>query len=356
MNTELVVLNWMLGKFISLQMQRSAWGEKTIEQLSSCIRREEPALRGFEKRSLERMRRFYETWSAVTGDESIRSLQAAGITSSSFASTLSTQLSAIEKQGDDFTSTVLTQIETEKELLGLLCRVGWSHHMEMLPGSISTEERLFYLGLTIRDGLTVRELRRQIESGLFERHVLSGKQLPLVNHPEARKIQQLFKDTYITEFLNLTEPYSERELQRALVTQMKQFILELGGDFLFAGEEFKLQVGYKDYFLDLLFYHRELHCLVVFELKIEEFKPEHLGKLNFYLEALDRDVRKKEENPSIGVLLCKTRDTEVVEYAMSRNMSPALVAEYRTKLPDKKTLQRKMHELMQQQPGKENKQ
>jgi RecB family endonuclease NucS len=126
---------------------------------------------------------------------------------------------------------------------------------------------------------------------------------------------------------------------------MKNFILELGKDFLFIGEEYKLQVGNSDFYIDLLFYHRGLQCLVAFELKADKFKPDHLGQLNFYLEALDRDVKKPNENPSFGVLLCKDKDSEVVEYALSRSLSPTMVSEYKTQLPDKKLLQQKLHEL-----------
>ncbi|MEZ0453570.1 PDDEXK nuclease domain-containing protein [Sphingobacterium thalpophilum] len=156
-----------------------------------------------------------------------------------------------------------------------------------------------------------------------------------------------FKDSYVFEFLNLPEPHSESDLQKGLIKQMKNFILELGRDFLFIDEEYKVQVGNSDFYIDLLFYHRGLQCLVAFELKAEKFKPEHLGQINFYLEALDRDVRKPNENPSIGILLCKGKDSEVVEYALSRSISPALVSDYQTQLPDKKLLQQKLHELFE---------
>lgn len=156
-----------------------------------------------------------------------------------------------------------------------------------------------------------------------------------------------FKDSYVSDFLNLTDDHSESELQKALVKQLKNFILELGKDFLFVGEQHRLQVGSSDFYLDLLFYHRGLQCLVAFELKADKFRPEHLGQLNFYLEALDRDVKKINENPSIGILLCKDKDEEVVEYALSRSLSPTLVSEYKTQLPDKKVLQQKLHELFE---------
>src|SRR5690606_31775755 len=156
-----------------------------------------------------------------------------------------------------------------------------------------------------------------------------------------------FKDSYVFEFLSLPESHSENDLQSGLVNKMKNFILELGKDFLFIGEEYKLQVGNSDFFIDLLFYHRGLQCLVAFELKADKFKPEHLGQLNFYLEALDRDVKKPNENPSIGILLCKDKDNEVVEYALSRSLSPTMVSDYKMQLPDKKLLKQKLHELFE---------
>ncbi|NUO03002.1 MAG: DUF1016 family protein [Saprospiraceae bacterium] len=138
--------------------------------------------------------------------------------------------------------------------------------------------------------------------------------------------------------------HSEFDLKKALIAQMKKFLLELGRDFLFIDEEMHLKVGLNDYFVDLVFFHRELQCLVAFDLKIEEFKPEHLGKMNFYLELLDRDTRKPHENPSIGVVLCKTKNDEVVEIAMSRQLSPALVAAYETKFVDKNLLRQLLHQ------------
>lgn len=161
------------------------------------------------------------------------------------------------------------------------------------------------------------------------------------------------RDSYIFDFLKLPETYSEKDLQSGLVKQMKSFILELGKDFLFISEEYRIQVGNSDFYIDLLFYHRELQCLVAFELKTEKFKPEHLGQLNFYLEALDRDVKKEKENPSMGILICKDKDQEVVEYALSRSLSPTMVSEYKTKLPDKKYLQQKLQELFENQEPKE---
>lgn len=207
------------------------------------------------------------------------------------------------------------------------------------------EEKEFYLKLVQEENYSKRELDRQISASYFERNMLENSKLSTMLRESKKDTEALFKDSYVFEFLNLSEPYTERELQHGLVRQMKNFILELGKDFVFIGEEYKLLVGNSDFFLDLLFYHRGLQCLVAFELKTDKFKPEHLGQLNFYLEALDRDVKKDNENPSIGVLLCKDKDNEVVEYALSRSLSPTMIAEYTTQLPDKQLLQKKLHDL-----------
>jgi predicted nuclease of restriction endonuclease-like (RecB) superfamily len=203
----------------------------------------------------------------------------------------------------------------------------------------------FYLKLVKQENYSKRELDRQISASFFERTMIGSSKLSPAVLENNKDLSNTFKDSYVFEFLNLPDPHSESDLQRGLVKQMKKFILELGKDFLFIVEEYKLQVGNSDFFIDLLFYHRGLQCLVAFELKVDKFKPDHLGQLNFYLEALDRDVKKPNENPSIGVLLCKEKDSEVVEYALSRSLSPTMVSEYKIQLPDKKLLQQKLHEL-----------
>jgi predicted nuclease of restriction endonuclease-like (RecB) superfamily len=199
--------------------------------------------------------------------------------------------------------------------------------------------------MAVQERWSKRELERQFKLALFEHVVLSpAKVSPVVRqtHPEAISI---FKDAYMVEFLDLPENHSEHDLQRGLLAKLKSFLIELGRDFCFVGAEYPLQVGGRDFALDLLFFHRGLNCLVAIELKIDRFEPEHLGKLNFYLEALDRDVRKPHENPAIGLLLCASKDDEVVEYALSRSASPALITQYQTQLPDKALLQAKLHEF-----------
>lgn len=246
--------------------------------------------------------------------------------------------------------------ETYKDLpklSTLLREISWSHNLAIFSRCKNAEERAFYLKVAKQEGYSFRELDRQISSSLFERTLIGNLKRSTALKDTSQRIENAFKDSYVFEFLNLPEPHNEGELQHGMVKQIKKVILELGKDFLFIGEEYKLQVGNSDFYIDLLFYHRGLQCLVAFELKADKFKPDHLGQLNFYLEALDRDVKKPNENPSIGVLLCKDKDSEVVEYALSRSLSPTMVSEYKTQLPDKKILQQKLHELFDIVMGQE---
>jgi predicted nuclease of restriction endonuclease-like (RecB) superfamily len=230
--------------------------------------------------------------------------------------------------------------------------ISWTNNLLIFSRCKTIEEMEFYLKNVKQENYSKRELDRQISASLFERTMIGNTKLSTAVRESNKDISNTFKDSYVFEFLNLPGPHSESDLQRGLVRQMKKFILELGKDFLFIGEEHKLQVGNSDFYIDLLFYHRGLQCLVAFELKADKFKPDHLGQLNFYLEALDRDVKKHNENPSIGVLLCKDKDSEVVEYALSRSLSPTMVSEYKTQLPDKKLLQQKLHELFDNEMDK----
>lgn len=296
-NAELINLYWNTGEFISKKLEIAEWGDSVVTELAKYIQQNEPDIKGFSDKNLWRMKQFYETY-------------------------------------QDFPN-----------LSTLLREISWSHNLAIFSRCKTNEERVFYLKLAKQENYSFRELDRQISASLFERTMIGNSKLSTPLRKLNPDIANTFKDSYILDFLNLPEPHSENELQRGLVRQMKRFILELGKDFLFIGEEYKLQVGNSDFYIDLLFFHRGLQCLVAFELKANKFKPDHLGQLNFYLEALDRDVKKENENPSIGVLLCKDKDSEVVEYAMSRSLSPTLVSEYKTQLPDKKLLQQKLHEI-----------
>jgi len=296
-NAELINLYWNIGEYISNKIELSEWGDSVVTELAKFIQTHEPEIKGFSDKNLWRMKQFYETYK-------------------------------------DF-----------PKLSTLLREISWSHNLAIFSRCKTAEEREFYLKQSKQESYSFRELERQISASLFERTMIGNSKLSTTLRESNHDFSNTFKDSYVFEFLNLPEPHSESELQRGLVRQMKNFILELGKEFLFIGEEYKLQVGNSDFYIDLLFYHRGLQCLMAFELKADKFKPDHLGQLNFYLEALDRDVKKPNENPSIGVLLCKDKDREVVEYALSRSLSPTMVSEYKTQLPDKKLLQQKLHEL-----------
>jgi len=328
-NVEMINLYWNVGQYLSLQLSNAAWGDKTVDELAAFIQREHPEIKGFNRRGLYRMKQFFETYS-----------------STKFVSSAMTQIQEAENQNNTFVSLPMTQFNTNDIRKTILAKISWTHHLTIISRTKTDEEREFYLNLCIKEKYTVKELDRQIDSGIFERIMIGNTAIPTRLKETYPDIANILKDKYVIEFTGLTDSYNENELQKSLTAKMKQFILELGKDFLFYDEEYRVQVGSTDFFIDLLFFHRGLQCLVAFELKTEKFKPDHLGRLNFYLEALDRDVKKPNENPSIGVLLCKDKDNEVVEYAMSRYLSPTMVSEYQTQLPDKVLLQQKLRELL----------
>jgi len=296
-NTELIDLYWAIGQYVSQKINTEGWGKNTVQLLANYIQLHQPSLRGFSAQNIWRMRQFFEVY------------------------------------------------QHDIKLSPLVRELTWTHNLTILSRSKRLEEREFYLKMAIQEKWSKRELERQFNTALFERVVLSPvKTSPIVtrNYPEALNV---FKDSYVVEFLNLPSEHNEADLHKGLLLKLRDFLLELGRDFCFIGSEYALQVGKQDFALDLLFFHRGLNCLVAIELKVTEFEPRDLGQLNFYLEALDRDYRKPHENPAIGVLLCASKDDEVVEYALNRSLSPALIAEYVTQLPDKKLLQAKLHEF-----------
>ena len=298
-NTALIDLYWRVGEYISKKLAAAEWGEGVVRQLADYIKERHPEIKGFTRDNLFRVRQFYEAY-----------------------------------QGDTKVGPLVRQLP-------------WAHHIRILSRCKHPEERAFYIKLATREKWTKRELERQLSGALFERAILTPPKVsaPLRQlYPDATSI---FKDVYLFDFLDLPRPHSERDLHHALVEQLRQFLIELGRDFCYIGSEYLIQVGGRDFRLDLLFFNRALNCLVDFELKIDEFQPEYLGKLDFHLEALDRDHKKPHERPSLGVLLCATKNTEVVEYALARTHSPALIAEYQTHLPDKQYLQAKLHEFYQ---------
>ncbi len=301
-NEELILLYLDVGKFLYELIENSSYGDEITTKAATFMKTNYPEVKGFTKRNIERMVQFYKTY-----------------------------------KDDEIATPLVTQLS-------------WTNNLLILSGSKSSEERHFYLQLSIKENYSKRELDRQISSAYYERYLLSeGNALPTINktideedYPNTRIL-----DLYSLEFLDLPNEYTESDLKNAIVKNLKDFILEVGRDFTFIGDEYRVQVGNHDLFIDLLFFNRELSCLVAFELKLGEFKAEYLGKMNLYLEALDRDVKKKNENPSVGVILCSSKDKNIVEYSLSKNMSQTLISEYKLKLIDKKILENKLSEMKQ---------
>ncbi|MBR3557951.1 MAG: DUF1016 family protein [Bacteroidales bacterium] len=285
-NLTLMHLYWDIGRILSEKVSSTGWGKSVVSELASFISTKMPDAKGFSDKNLWRMKQFYEMY------------------------------------------------EGDEKLSPLVREISWTNNITIMSRCKTNEERLYYLNLCRSEKLTKRELERQIDAAQYERSLISPKLSPMVREKNA----ETFRDTYVLEFLGIPESHSESQLKKALVNNMKKFILELGSDFIFMGEEYRLQVGMQDFYIDLLFFHRGIGAMVAFELKVGKFKPEYIGQLDFYLEALDRDVKKPHEQPSIGVLLCHDKDDDVVEYALSRSLSPTLVAQYQLQLPDKKQL------------------
>lgn len=306
-NTQLIELYWQVGAYISRKLDRAEWGDSVVGQLAEHLARTQPGLRGFTRSNLFRMRQFYEIYHA------------------------------------------------EEKVAPLVRQLSWSHNVMIFGQSKRREEREFYLRMAIQERWSKRELERQFKAALFERSVTQPAKVSTAlqqTHPAALDV---FRDAYMLEFLDLPGLHAETDLHRGLLARLKEFLIELGRDFCFVGSQYPLQVGGRDFALDLLFFHRGLNCLVAIELKVGRFEPEYLGKMGFYLEALDRDERKSHENPAIGVLLCASKDDEVVEYALNRSLSPALIAEYQVQLPDKLLLQAKLHEFYELNAGQTEK-
>lgn len=343
-------LYWNTGVFVREKLKSSAWGDGVIKKLAEWLAAEESGVTGFNASNIHRMVKFVETYSAPDFLECIRNLR-----DLKKVAPLAQLLPGISRQGLPASKVVpaapLLQSVEEQTITfvaTLVRQISWSNHLLILSGKKSPEERLFYLLQAQKERWGKRELKRQIQSSMYER-TLAGelkksgrlKALP-------QKSQMLFRDSYSLELLGIPAFHNEKDVKKGIVTHLKDFFLEFGRDFCFVGEEYKLQVGGGDYFLDLLFYHRELRCLVGLELKAREFDPRDLGQLEFYLEALDRDVKKEWENPSIGILLCKEKDDAVVEYSLSRSASPAMIAEYTRILPQKALVQARLQELLDQ--------
>lgn len=252
-NEELIHMYWKVGQFLSAESTKATFGDAYIDSIAEEIQSAFPGIKGFNRRGLYRMKKFYEIY-----------------------------------KEDEFVSTLLSQIS-------------WSNHLAIISKAKTQEERHFYITLCVGENYSARELSRQIDSGYYERYMLS--QNKLLPEPIKGLKENPFLDSYVIEFLDLPSNFREADLRKGLLRNMKDFILEVGKDFTFIDEEFRVQIGGEDYKIDLLFFHRGLQCLVAFELKIGKFKPEYISKMDFYLEALDRQKKKPNENPSVGMMM-----------------------------------------------------
>ncbi|HPL05540.1 MAG TPA: PDDEXK nuclease domain-containing protein [Bacteroidales bacterium] len=338
-NSENLLTAWEVGAFVSTRLKNSTWGSKTVKQLSEYLRMQDPTLRGYSSRNIYNMVAFYEAYSSSQFIEYQKSLKL-----NEFVQLKTTQ---IDNKVIVPTSTELIVQTASAQFPNFLELTTLSNHFQIINACKTTEERIFYVLYAYKESLNARELQRCLKNNTFaslmgDKHNLS-KGLKNI-YPG---IAPMLKDTIFVDFLGLPQKHSEKRLQNSILENLKDFILELGKDFLFYDKEYPLQVGNSTFKIDLLFFHRGLQCLVAIELKTGKFKPEYMGQLEFYLEALDRDVRRSNENPSIGILLCQEADRSVVEYAMSRSLSPTMIAKYKRQLIPKEVLQRSLEEFTQ---------
>ena len=330
-NNNSLMTAWNVGGFVSDKLKSSQWGSGVVAELSEYLRSKDPTLKSYSKRTLYRMVQFYETYST---SEFIQMLDRYKLNKPYISP------QSVDNQNDIIMPTLLAQLPN------MLMFTNWSNHIEILTSCKTNEERIFYILYAKKEKLKVRELQRAIKTNAFE-SILGNKdymsEVLKNTYPDS---MMMFKDKAYLDFLGLPQRYKESKLRKGIVTHIKDFILELGKDFLFVDQEHQLEVGGKIFKCDLLFFHRGLQCLVAIELKTKEFEPAFMGQLEFYLEALDQNEKRSNENPSIGILLCKEANREVVKYAMNRSLSPAMVAEYKEKLIPQEVLQRTLEEFV----------
>lgn len=343
-NEELLLTAWHVGGYVSAKLKSEEWGSKVVTQLSEYIRSQRPDIKGYSKRSIYNMVMFYDVYSSETFIATIRQYL-----NTEFVQPKTAQIEAsdhkqkvpviVQPKTAQFVQPAVGQMPKILELTTL------TNHIEILCRCKSDEERLFYILYANKENLVKRELQRcisnQTYAGLLGSKDNMSKGL-LERYPDA---PVMFKDTLFVDFLNLPKKHSETKLRNGLIEHMKQFILELGKDFIFMDQEYRLNIGASTFKADLLFFHRGLQALVAVELKKTKFHPRDLGQLEFYLEALDRDVKRSNENPSIGIILCPEADRVVVEYAMSRSMSPTMIAEYKRILIPQERMQQQLNEF-----------
>lgn len=356
-NEQQLLMAWNVGAYVSAKLKTEQWGSKVVTQFAEYIRTHAPEQKGFSRSSLYNMVMFYDEYSSPYFLSAIQCFLPNSFVQVPFAkikdSNPNNQSVVVKNEQSPATQFVQSAIG---QLPEILLSTSYTNHIAILNQCKSAEERIFYILYAQRERLKVKELQRCISNDTYTSLLGSKHNLSkglLQTYPQA---PILFKDKAFVDFLGLPQKHSEKRLRMGLVEHMKQFILELGKDFLFVDQEYSLEVGASVFKADLLFFHRGLQALVAVELKRHKFHPKDLGQLEFYLEALDRDVKRNNENPSIGIILCPEADRTVVEYAMSRSMSPTMVAEYKRQLIPKEKMQILLREYcdMAQFEKKEN--
>lgn len=346
-NEELLLTAWHVGGYVSAKLKSEEWGSKVVSQLSEYIRSQRPDFKGFGRSSIYNMVLFYEEYSSKSFSATV-----AKYLSTEFVQPITGQIEASNQTQENSITVQPLAVQFVQPTIGQMPKIleltSLTNHIEILCRCKSNEERLFYILYANKEHLVKRELQRcisnQTYAGLLDNKGNMSKGL-LETYPNA---PIMFKDTLFVDFLNLPKKHSESKLRNGIIEHMKQFILELGKDFIFMDQEYRLNIGTSTFKADLLFFHRGLQALVAVELKKTKFHPRDLGQLEFYLEALDRDVKRSNENPSIGIILCPEADRVVVEYAMSRSMSPTMIAEYKRILIPQERMQEQLNEFCNQ--------
>ena len=343
-NEELLLTAWHVGRYVSAKLKNEEWGSKVVTQLSEYIRSQHPEIKGFGRSNIYNMVLFYDEYSSGAFSATVEKYL-----NSEF---VQPRIGQIEVTHSSQEIDVIMQPETAQivqpetgQMPKILELTTLTNHIEILCRCKSNEERMFYILYANKEHLVKRELQRCISNQTYTALLGSKNNMSKGLLNAYPNVPIMFKDTLFVDFLNLPKKHSESKLKNSLIEHMKQFILELGKDFIFMDQEYRLNIGASTFKADLLFFHRGLQALVAVELKKTKFHPRDLGQLEFYLEALDRDVKRSNENPSIGIILCPEADRVVVEYAMSRSMSPTMIAEYKRILISQERMQQQLNEF-----------
>lgn len=314
-NRELVLLYWEIGRLIARRQRQEGWGTGVIPRLSRDLKNELPDIKGFSERNLKRMTQFFQEYPSlyVIGQQAVA------------------QLKTVENEKDINVPQAVAQLtqSEQADLQHLIAQLPWGHNILLIQKIKDLNERLWYMRQTIEDGWSRNILDLQIKNNAYKRAAKAvtnfERTLP---SPQSDLVQQTLKDPYIFDFLTLDEPFRERELETGLIRHLERFLIELGQGFSFVGRQYHLDIGEKDFYIDLLFYHLKLRCFVVIDLKKGEFKPDYAGKINFYCNVVDDMLKHETDNPTIGLILCQDKNKVLAEYALRGMNKPIGISEY----------------------------